>query len=1020
MLLSATKLPAVETKPFEPPPFQLPDGFEIEVVAAPPLVQHPMLAGFDAQGRLFVCESAGNNMDDKQLLEERPNFVHILKDTDGDGRFDTSTRFADKMTFPQGALIRGDSFYCASPPYIWKLTDTDSDGVADVRDPFIGKFNFLGHAGALHGPFFGPTGRFFWCAGPLGHEIHDKQGTLIHQGTASRIFYCREDGTEIDAYCGGGMFNPVELAFTADGDMLGIMTWYNPDEARRDALVHYVYGGVYPKNVPAWIAEFKRTGPLMPPLIRYGVVAPSGIMRYRGIHLGNEYRNNFFISHFNIRTVERVRLTIAGSTYQADAEPFLTSTSPEFHPCDVIEDADGSLLVIDTGGWFAGAGCPTSKISNPQYFGAIYRIRRAGSAKVEDPRGFQIDWPQLTTDQLIGLLKDDRHVVRDRAVDALAERVTDDLVTALEVLEKANHPNSKRRVIWALSRSAGHNVAETIRQALGDTDAGVRLAALHSITMSRDAAALAAVLPLLHDPDRRIRRQAAAVLARLGNLTAVGPLLGSLADPVDRILEHALIYALIEIDDRDGTLAGLTDESPRVRRAALIALDQMDHGELSRDMVAPLLNTGDRQLQQTALEIIVRHAGWAGETLPLLLEWLREPSLPPERQQALRDALLTMSNELIIQQFIAERLIGDETSLEQRLLLLDVIANHELQESPAIWREPIDAALASPNEQLARQAIRSAEQFGTVSFLSRLHKVMGGGSRSPETKFAAAVALARSGQTVDDITFDTLVGYCRVDSEALDRMAAADALSTAELTNEQLSALIDDTIPNAGPMVLRTLLRAFEKNVSSKLGIELIAVLQQAAGLTNLTTEQLTAAVQNCPEEVHVAAKPLLERIRNNSRLTSARLKEMESQVTGGHAERGRAVFYGKKALCHACHQVHGEGGAIGPDLSLIGQVRTPRDLLEALLAPNATFARGYEPFIIALHNGKTHSGVISRRSEDAIYLGTTDGKEIRIANSEIEEVRPSSTSVMPQGLDKQLNRQELSDLIAFLRSLKK
>ena len=73
---------------------------------------------------------------------------------------------------------------------------------------------------------------------------------------------------------------------------------------------------------------------------------------------------------------------------------------------------------------------------------------------------------------------------------------------------------------------------------------------------------------------------------------------------------------------------------------------------------------------------------------------------------------------------------------------------------------------------------------------------------------------------------------------------------------------------------------------------------------------------------------------------------------------------------------------------------------------------------MIALEDGRTQNGVISRRTEDAIYLGTADRKEIRIAKSDIEEVLPSPTSVMPQGLDKQLSRQELSDLIAFLRSL--
>ena len=148
-------------------------------------------------------------------------------------------------------------------------------------------------------------------------------------------------------------------------------------------------------------------------------------------------------------------------------------------------------------------------------------------------------------------------------------------------------------------------------------------------------------------------------------------------------------------------------------------------------------------------------------------------------------------------------------------------------------------------------------------------------------------------------------------------------------------------------------------------------------------------------------------------------MEKLEAEIGSGHSERGRVIFFGKKASCHACHQVHGEGGTLGPDLSAIGQVRTPRDLLEALLAPNVTFARGYEPFMVTLENGKTLNGIITRRLEDSIYLGTADGKEVRVVKSDIEEILPGTTSVMPQGLDEQLNTEEMSDLIAFLQSLK-
>src|SRR5207253_1972393 len=95
----------------------------------------------------------------------------------------------------------------------------------------------------------------------------------------------------------------------------------------------------------------------------------------------------------------------------------------------------------------------------------------------------------------------------------------------------------------------------------------------------------------------------------------------------DRFLEHALIYALIEINHRDGTLKGLSDEAAPVRRAALIALDQMTDGNLTRDLVTPFLSGSDRALQQTAFAIVVNRPEWAKDLVGLLGQWLGQEKL---------------------------------------------------------------------------------------------------------------------------------------------------------------------------------------------------------------------------------------------------------------------------------------------------------------------------------------------------------------------------------------------------------
>src|SRR3954470_14692248 len=117
--------------------FSLPDGFTIEKVAGPGLVDRPIEADFDERGRLYVTDSSGSNEPVKTQLEKKPHRIVRLEDSDGDGIFDRSVVFADKMTFPEGAMWLNGSLYVSGPPSIWKLTDTDDDGVSDKREEWF-------------------------------------------------------------------------------------------------------------------------------------------------------------------------------------------------------------------------------------------------------------------------------------------------------------------------------------------------------------------------------------------------------------------------------------------------------------------------------------------------------------------------------------------------------------------------------------------------------------------------------------------------------------------------------------------------------------------------------------------------------------------------------------------------------------------------------------------------------------------------------------------------------------------
>src|SRR4051812_47446629 len=371
--------------------FTLPAGFTIELAAKTPLVDRPIAADLDDEGRLFVADSSGSNEKVNVQLEKRPHRIVRLEDTDGDGVYDKRTVFADKMMFPEGVMCREGHVYVAAPPSIWRLTDTDNDGVADKRDEWFKGKTLTGCANDLHGPYAGPDGWIYWCKGAFAEQRYKREGRKDLITKAAHVFRARPDGSGIEPVMTGGMDNPVDVVFLPSGERVFSTTFFqHPGNGLRDGLVHAIYGGVYGKE-HAVLDNHPRTGPdLMPVLSHFGAAAPAGLHRYESLSFGSEDQDNLFAVQFNMAKVSRHVLTPNGSTYRSRDEAFVVSSNRDFHPTDVIEDADGSLLIIDTGGWYKLC-CPTSQLSKPDVLGAIYRVRKKDAPKVADPRGGKID-----------------------------------------------------------------------------------------------------------------------------------------------------------------------------------------------------------------------------------------------------------------------------------------------------------------------------------------------------------------------------------------------------------------------------------------------------------------------------------------------------------------------------------------------------------------------------------------------------------------------------------------------------
>jgi putative heme-binding domain-containing protein len=171
---------------------------------------------------------------------------------------------------------------------------------------------------------------------------------------------------------------------------------------------------------------------------------------------------------------------------------------------------------------------------------------------------------------------------------------------------------------------------------------------------------------------------------------------------------------------------------------------------------------------------------------------------------------------------------------------------------------------------------------------------------------------------------------------------------------------------------------------------------------------------------VQQKGEELLASLHVDAAKQKAHLETLLADVKGrGDIRRGQAIFNSAKTACLTCHALGYQGGKVGPDLTRISEVRGERDLLEAIVYPSASFVRSYEPVIVTTKDGEEHSGVLRKDAPDEVLLATGPTTEVRIARADIVEMRPGAVSVMPQGLDEQLSRQELADLLAFLKNTK-
>jgi putative membrane-bound dehydrogenase-like protein len=1017
--------PAAEMKPvaINGRMLQLATGLEIELVAGPPLIERPICADFDEDGRLYVAEAAGTSDKIAEHIRDKPHRVVRLEDTDDDGRFDRKTVFADRMMIPQGSMWFAGSLYVAAPPCIWKLTDTDGDGMADQRVEWFKGQEMMGCANDVRGPYLGPDGWIYWCKGGLLKLTVPRAGQPPFITSANHVFRQRPDGSGFEPVMIGGMDNPVEVAFTPGGERLFTTTQFQvPGTPRTDGLFHAVYGGVYPKDLPP-IHDYPWTGPTLLPVLTYwGASAPAGLARCESRTLGPGFENNVVVAHFNYHKVTRHVLSPEGATFRSQDEDLLACRDVDFHPTDVLEDADGSLLVIETGGWYRFC-CPSSSLFKPEVLGAIYRVRRPGLPPVDDPRGRKLAWKTMSCEELVRLLGDERPAVRRRAVGALAARGAPAVPAVAIAIHSAPAADARRNAVWAATRIEHTAARAAVRTALTDADESVRQAALHSVSAWRDRAALPGLLPLLRSDSAHNRRAAAEAIGRIGDQRAVPEILKALEIPADRMLEHSLTFALIDLDDREGTAKGLLSANPHTRRAALTALDQMKRGGVPADAVTGELASAEVKLRETAWWIAGRHPEWGA----VLVQPLREELVRTEQEPADRDRLVPRLGHFAriaaVRDWLGEQLRDPSTPDEARRTIVRAMAQASPKEPPPVWIAALTQMLASKNDMIigdsvgAVQALRIARS-GNDGLVAGLLRIAASPGVATSVRLHALAAVPGGLDPVEPPMLAFLLSHLKPDQPVADRSVATEVLSHAKLRPEQLEALAG-CLKEVGPLELGRLLDAFGRSSEERVGRSLVAALKASPARSSLRVATLRPRLARFGPAVQDQAGRLFAAIEADTADQRAKLESLLASLRHkeGDVRRGHELFHSTKMACSSCHAIAYVGGTVGPALTQIGQLRTEEDLLESLVFPSATLVQGYESVAVATTDGRVLNGVIVKNASEAIVLVTGPDQQVRLARDEIEDLKPSKVSIMPDGLAEQLTPQELVDLLVFLKS---
>jgi putative membrane-bound dehydrogenase-like protein len=968
--------------------FRIADGFQLELFAAEPLVTSPVAMEVDEHGRLFVVEMHGYPLD-----VGGSGRVVLLEDMNRDGRPDRSTVFADGLRLPTGIMRWKQGVLVTDSPQLWYLEDADGDGRAEIKREILTGFALSNPQHTTNTPLYGldnwiylanegpvRTIRYRDIFGDAGGDVRfpDRPAAArLPPDADGRNVRVRPDTYELEMLSARSQFGQT---FDAWGHHFNVTNGRHMYQeviaarylARNPALVvPSVIEQIPDYRQPAAVFPITRN-PEFQLLTDVGVMtAASGLTYYDGALFPPAYRNTAFVAEGAHNLVHVAAVRDHGVTFRAsrmsEGREFLASTDAWFRPVNLYHGPDGALYVIDYyrkilehPEWLDDATAKSNDLYEGRDRGRIYRVVPTGTPSPSWMN--RVALGQAPVGELVRALAHPEIWWRRHAQRLLVDRRSEVGSTgALESLAASGESAVGRvHALWTLD-GLGSITPAVIERALLDGTAGVRENAIKLAEVHfRSHPALAApLLRMAGDPDPKVRFQ---LLLTLGGIDS---------DAAAAVRQRLLFD---HVEDGWMQIAGLSAAHLDAVAVLRTAIERLADTETSgrREFFRRIAAIAGAAKEVAAAEQCVRIVSapaassadwWRAATLEGLAGGLnpdqrRARELDPER------ALL------------ARMLLGRETApiRAASLQLLEAIGLPGGPERTSLLRQ---AARLAPDAAAPADARADAVRILALGDLAQHASLLRDVLSRPEPSSVHVAAVRALAEPKGDEIGAAFVGLW-------DRWTPA-------VRDEAVRALVRE------PGRIRVLLDAVDA------GTIKVSEIDRPLRVRMMMVDD---------NGLRTRARGLFGGTATAGKEAIARFQLATTKP--GDADRGRQVF---GRTCSVCHQYRGSGGApFGPDL---GEVRNrlPLALLTDILHPNQSIADGYELWFVELADGTTTSGVISAETPTSVTIRQQGGSEATIARSRITAMRISNLSAMPEGLDAQIDVDQMADLIAFIRS---